>query len=257
MKDWNGRKINFAKSKGGVIVVTHPFDNLISTNCIPWPPPEIVQKLYKSRQIRAFQGSQSSICTSGLTYYCDLQSLHSEDAITWSVFGTVAYSGLSKRENWVSQFFKLLDISDAVSTNAVIFLWRRIPHPDTLVSGGPELDFGIITDNTLILGEVKWQSGVGSAQGKRKNKDQIQLRGEFLKKYGKTIFPSLKVQIVVGVGLSQNAFNNTVPSGVSFLSTTWEDICSIQAHPHFDEIQRYYEWKLNHKKKVKKAKKEQ
>jgi hypothetical protein len=34
MKDWNGRKINFAKSKGGVIVVTHPFDNLISTNCI-------------------------------------------------------------------------------------------------------------------------------------------------------------------------------------------------------------------------------
>lgn len=246
MKDWNGRKINFAKSKEGVIVVTHPFDNLISTNCIPWPPPEIVQKLYKSTQIRAFQDTQSSICTSGLTYYCDLQSLHSEDAITWSVFGTVAYSSLSERENWVSQFFKLLDISGAVSTNAVIFLWRRIPHPDTLVLGGPELDFGIITDNTLILGEAKWQSGVGSAQGKKKNKDQIQLRGEFLEKYGKIIFPSLKVQIVVGVGLYQNAFNNTVPSGVSFLSTTWKDICSIQSHPHFDEIQRYYEWKLDH-----------
>jgi len=80
--------------------------------------------------------------------------LHSEDAITWSVFGTIAYSTLSKRENWVSQFFKLLNISDAVSTNAVIFLWRRIPHPDTLVAGGPEIDFGIITDNALILGEA-------------------------------------------------------------------------------------------------------
>ena len=249
MKDWNGRNIEFANSKGGVIAVANPFDNLISKNCVPWPPPEIVQKLYQSRQVRAFQGAQCSICTKKLGYYCDLQSLHSEDAITWSVFGTVAYSSLSERENWASQFFKLLDISDAVSTNAVIFLWRRIPHPDTLVSGGPELDFGIITDNTLILGEAKWQSGVGSAQGKKKNKDQIQLRGEFLKKYGKIIFPLLKVQIVVGVGLSQNAFNNTVPKGVSFLSTTWEDICSIQAHPHFDEIQRYYKWKLYYKRK--------
>jgi len=246
MKNWNGRKINFAKSKGGVIVVSHPFDNLISANCIPWPSPEIIQKLYKSRQVRAFEGAQSSICTSGLGYYCDLQSLHSEDAITWSVFGTVAYSSLSIRENWVSQFFKLLDISGAVSTNAVIFLWRRIPHPDTLVLGGPELDFGIITDDTLIFGEAKWQSRIGMAQGKRKNKDQIQLRGEFLKKYGKKIFPSLNAYIVVGVGLFKNTFNNTVPTGVSFISTTWEDICSIQAHPHFDEIQRYYKWKLDH-----------
>ncbi|GAI96640.1 unnamed protein product, partial [marine sediment metagenome] len=210
-KDWNGKKICSAKSAGGVIVVAHPFDNLISKNCVPWPPPEIVQKLYRSRQIRAFQGVQSSICTSGLGYYCDLQSLHSEDAITWSVFGTVAYSSLSERENWVSQFLKLLNIPDAVSTNAAIFLWRRIPHPDTLVLGGPEIDFGIITDNTLILGEAKWQSGIGSAQGKNKNKDQIQLRGEFLEEYGKKIFPSQKVQIVVGIGLFKNAFNKRTP----------------------------------------------
>jgi len=246
MKDWNSKNILSTKSTGGVFVVAHPFDNLISGNCVPWPPLEIVQKLYQSRQIRAFQGAQFAICTSGLGYYCDLQSLHSEDAITWSVFGTIAYSTLSKRENWVSQFFKLLNISDAVSTNAVIFLWRRIPHPDTLVAGGPEIDFGIITDNALILGEAKWQSGVGSGQGKKKNKDQIQLRGEFLKKYGKIIFPSQKVQAVVGVGLFKNTFNNTVPTGVSFLSTTWEDICSIQVHPHFDEIQRYYKWKLDY-----------
>ena len=248
MKDWNGKNIEFAKSKGGVIAVANPFDNLISKNYVPWPPPEIVQKLYQSRQVRAFQGAQYSICTKKLGYYCDLQSLHSEDAITWSVFGTVAYSSLSERENWVSQFFKLLDISGAVSTNAVIFLWRRIPHPDTLVLGGPEVDFGIITDNTLILGEAKWQSGVGSAQGKNKNKDQIQLRGEFLEEYGKTIFPSQKVQIVVGIGLFKNAFNNTVPTGVNFLTTTWEDICSIPAHPHHNEIERYYKWKLDHKK---------
>jgi hypothetical protein len=35
MKDWNGRNIEFAKSKRGVIVVANPFDNLISKNCVP------------------------------------------------------------------------------------------------------------------------------------------------------------------------------------------------------------------------------
>ena len=42
---------------------------------------------------------------------------------------------------------------------------RGIPHPDTLVPGGPEIDFGIQTADTLILGEAKWLSGVGRLQG--------------------------------------------------------------------------------------------
>ncbi len=246
MRDWNGREIVSAKSKGGVTVVGHPLDNLISTGCVPWPPPEVVQKLYQSRHVRAFQDDQLSKCTSGLGYYCDLQSLHSEDAITWSVFGTISRSGKFQRESWVTEFFKLLGISGTSPNNADIFLWRRIPHPDTLVSGGPEIDFGIITDNALILGEAKWQSGVGTAQGKNKDKDQIQLRGEFLKKYGMRLFPTLNVQTVVGISLFPDAFKNTVPDGVNFHSAIWEDICSIQSHPNSEEIQLYYNWKKKH-----------
>lgn len=48
--------------------------------------------------------------------------------------------------------------------------------------------------NALILGEAKWQSEVGTAQGKKKDKDQIQLRGEFLKKYGMRLFPAVTAQ---------------------------------------------------------------
>ncbi len=253
MEDWNGKIVESAKSKGGVTVVAHPFDNLISTDCNPWPPSEVAQKLYKSRQVRAFQDEQLSICTSGLGYYCDLQSLHSEDAITWSVFGTAARSSLINRKRWISELFKLLNIPDASPENAEIVLWRRIPHPDTLVSGGPEIDFGIFTDNTLVLGEAKWQSGVGATQGEKKDKDQIQLRGEFLKKYGATLFPSLTVQVVVGVSLFNNVFINTVPNGVSFRTTTWKDICAVQSHPNFEEVQRYYDWKLKHTKMANKS----
>jgi hypothetical protein len=54
LKDWNGREIIGARSTGRVLVVADPMDNLISTGVSPWPPPEIVQKLYCSRQERAF-----------------------------------------------------------------------------------------------------------------------------------------------------------------------------------------------------------
>ena len=76
---------------------------------------------------------------------------------------------------------ELANIPTNISDQPEVFLWRRIPHPETLVSGGPEIDIGIITDNSIILCEAKWQSKVSTAQGIKKDKDQIQLRGEFLK----------------------------------------------------------------------------
>jgi hypothetical protein len=93
----------------------HPFDNLIRTGISSWPPPEIIQKLYKSRQSRAFEGKDLAIATSDLGYYCDLQSLHSEDAITWSVFGTIARAPQAVLEAWLKDLFRLLYVTKAVS----------------------------------------------------------------------------------------------------------------------------------------------
>lgn len=251
MQDWNGKEIPSACSKGGVKVVAHPLDNLISTGCSPWPLPEIAQKLYKSRQENAFIGEQLKICKSGLGYYCDLQSLNSEDAITWSVFGTISRSDRKQREAWLADFFRLIDLpAEALPICADICLWRRIPHPDNLVPGGPEIDFSIITENAVILGEAKWKSGVGKAQGKLKEKDQIQLRGEFLKKYGKKFFPQCPYHIVVGISLYDNSFKNTVPEGVNFKTTLWEDVCSLSSHPLSDEVERYLKWKVENSSAV-------
>jgi hypothetical protein len=244
MQDWNGKEITSAHSKGGVQVVAHPLDNLISTGCSSWPTAEIVQKLYRSRQENAFTGEQLAICKSGLGYYCDLQSLNSEDAITWSVFGTVARSNRTQKEAWVADFLKLIALPVEISPiGADIHLWRRIPHPDTLVPGGPEIDFAIFTENAVILGEAKWKSGVGKVQGKLKDKDQIQLRGEFLKEYGNKIFPQCKHHVVLGISLYSNSFENTVPDGVIFKTTIWEDVCKLSSHPLCNEVGRYYEWK--------------
>jgi hypothetical protein len=253
MLDWNGRAVSVARSKGGVKAVSHPYDNLIRTGFTAWPPPEIVQKLYKSRQARAFEGKDLEIATSGLNYYCDLQSLHSEDAITWSVFGTIARSPQNILETWVRDLFRLIDLPDSHTGNAEIFLWRRIPHPDTLVPGGPEIDVGITTSNTVILGEAKWLSGIGAAQGKARDKDQIQLRGEFLAKYGAGIFPDRPHKVVLGISLLPNAFKDTTPEGVYFRTTLWQHMSAIPTHPLLDELARYSEWKVVNSKVTRKG----
>jgi hypothetical protein len=248
MRNWSENEVTCAHSKGGVTVLAHPYDNLIRTGCEQWPPPEIVQKLYQSRQIRAFSGDDKTICTSGLGFYCDLQSIHSEDAITWSVFGTAAKASQPELEAWLADLLTLVDLPQVETTAAEVFLWRRIPHPDNLVPGGPEIDVGISTSNALILGEAKWQSGVGAAQGKGKDKDQIQLRGEFLRNYAPNFHPSRSEFVVLGISLFEDALFDTTPEGVAFRCATWEQICSISSHPHADEVKRYFNWKRKHTK---------
>ena len=244
--NWNGKEVACARSKGGVLALIHPLENLISNECFPWPTPEVVQKLYRSRHALAFAAGQFETCASGIGYYCDLQSIHSEDAITWSVFGTAARAPQVMLAAWLANLFALLRLPAARTEHAGVFLWRRIPHPDTLTMGGPEIDVGIITSNAVVLCEAKWKSRVGTGQGKERNKDQIQLRGEFLAKYGRAFFPTREHLVVLGINLAADSFVSTSPRGIEFRSTTWEDICSLRSHPLADEVKRYFEWKRTH-----------
>ena len=134
MITWNGKEVKSAISRGGVKVLAHPYDNLVCTGCRPWPPPEIIQKLYQSRQVRAF------------------------------------------------------------------------------------------------------------------SKDQLQLRGELLQKFGEKIFPNHSLFAVVGIGLHPDSFIDTTPDGVQFRSITWANICGLKFHPVADEVHRYYGWKKSNSK---------
>ena len=89
-KDWNGREIETARSQGGVLLLADFSDNLLRDPALPWPPPAIVQKLYESRQGSRFVESVSRVVERRLGFYSDLQSINSEDAITWSYFGLLS-----------------------------------------------------------------------------------------------------------------------------------------------------------------------
>lgn len=238
IKNWNDQVVAVIRSAGGVLATYNPFDNLMHDNIFPFPTPEIVQKLYKSRHERAFNEDIKS----SIGYYTDLQSLNSEDVITWSVFGTLMYSDSHSAINFTKKLFSILQL-DTTFTAANIWLWRRIPHPDTGVSGGPEIDFGLQTENTLVLGEAKWLSKVGKMQGKKQDKDQIDLRIEFVDKYGKVIWPSINEYAILGLSLDKSVMTEKYSTSIKLLDLSWDEICGIELHPKYESIQKYLEWK--------------
>ena len=247
--DWSGREIEIGTSAGGVKAVVDPWDNFVRTGISPWPPPELIQKLYQSRQARAFVDIEHSTITSRLGFYSDLQSIHSEDSITWSFFGPPIYAESAARTNFVEELLMLVGVPGS-ARNARIWLWRRLPHPDTLVPGGPEIDFGIQTDEVFLLGEAKWRSAVGAAQGANREKDQITLRREFCQKYGRRLLPDVRRFGILGVswkgGMLPHADTEAGDVLLHLRDVTWEALSSIQAHPCAEELRQYLKWKIEH-----------
>ena len=258
--NWNVRKIKVARSRGGVLATCRYHDNLIDRVPGVVEHAEHIQKLCRSSHESAFDADELAELQSHRGYYCDVQSLHSEDAITWSVFGTVGHSEEASRVRWVRELFKLLQLYREPE-HCEIALWRRIPHPETLDRSGPEIDFSIITECTVILGESKWLGDITGNQGRSKNKDQIELRMEYLRHYRQTIsywprsepWPVFKNTAVVLVTLDPLEYTiQDEYEGVEFRNVTWKQICSMKSHPLADEVGRYYRWKLLHSQRKQK-----
>lgn len=238
---WNNELPPPLESKGGVFAVQDIFDGCIHTGVSPWPPPELLQKAYRSRQEYAFGD-----IIHNFGYYCDLQSIHSEDAITWSVFGTLAKEPVATRVAWTRQFAALCDIDTSCWMSPEICLWRRVPHPESHVVGGPEIDFLVIDEKAIIIGEAKWRSEIGKAQGVSKDKDQLELRRLLAKNFFSKATPSATVYIVE-VGLDESSRSRIGEIGGRYI--TWERICTLSTHPLRDELGRYYAWKRRWTKK--------
>jgi hypothetical protein len=251
IKSWRGLPIDVAKSAGGVLAVADPWDNVIKTGVRPWPPPELIQKIYESRQVRAYAGAELALATSKLGFYSDLQSLHSEDAITWSFFGPVAYATQATRGAFVKELLELIEVQGS-SDNAHLWLWRRLPHPDTLVPGGPEIDFGIQTADVFLLGEAKWRSPVGRGQGVNRDKTQMTLREEFCQKYGTKLLSGTRHFVILGVswngGITLRADTETDGIALHARDTTWEGLARIASHPCAEEVRTYLVWKTHNSK---------
>ena len=100
-----------------------------------------------------------------------------------------------------------------------IDLWRRVPHPDKSLPGGPELDFVIDGNRCVVFGEVKWLAAEGRGQGVMQDKGQMQLRREFLGKYGRRVYGERGFS-VLGVSRGEPLERETPPDAEGVVTRT-------------------------------------
>lgn len=241
--DWNGRNVRAVRTRAGVWAFLDFADNLMRGGVAQWPAPELVQKLCMSDKVRFFSPEDQDFLTEHLGYYSDLQSAHSEDAIQWSYFGTLSYASVQQQVTFTNSLLAVVGLT-AENSAASVAIWRRVPHPDSLTQNGPELDFLIVGNQSILVGESKWRSGEGLWQGASGTATQLELRRAFLQRIGNPVFGS-RVAAVLYVLLDDSQIPAALAhsSPIPAMSISWSTLASKVYHPFQSEFQRYYDWK--------------
>lgn len=241
---WNGHGvIEVAESAGGVLATVDPFAGLYRPPSVPWPPPEVLQKLYASDRWRGKTSADDLSARSRLGYYCDLQSLNSEDAITWTFFGPLVYGPETDRLHFATRLFAWLDLPRP-RQRVTLWLWRRVPHPEKPTSsGGPEIDVGLQTESTLVLAEAKWNSSLGIGQGVEKNRTQLDLRKSFCSGLGAKGCAAVDRWIVLGIGRTGDVLESESGGPLRIANRTWREMLQFMPPEQVDLLTRYLDWK--------------
>jgi hypothetical protein len=244
--NWRQQEIEIATSRCGKLAVVDIADGLLRGDAKFWPAPELLQKLTRSGHQSDFDGPDLAAACSKYGHYSDLQSLRSEDAVTWSVFGTLIYADPAIRAAYARELLLALDVP--VSDREFdVWLWRRVPHPDTGGHNGPEIDFAIQSEHLLLLGEAKWGSKIGAGQGVNKDENQLSLRRRFFELRSGDLFAnqsSLVLLTVSSDGGLQVPMDKLLGSGTLYLrDAAWSAVSSLASHPLAEELGKYLAWK--------------
>lgn len=241
IRDWNGRDIDVDRSPGGVLLFCDVSDALIHLDGPYWPPPQVVMKMGAAQHGAKLPSSVRQ----KLGHYSALQSINSEDALTWNFFGPLINEPTAGARflNWLAE---RLGLPWGGNTAAITDVWRRIPHPDKPIAPGPELDAFLIADRIVVMVEAKWGSVEGKGQGVAGDKGQIQLRREFLTAYGQQLWQDRGL-LVLGVTLDSPLAVAEGPDerDVAVASITWSDLAEWPAHPKGSEFSRHLRWKAS------------
>ena len=113
--NWRGEPIEVARSPSGVVLLRDFADNLIRTSDVSWPPPALVSKLVAADRVSSRWPAALADRVSGrLGHYTALQSINSEDAITWSFFGPLMYGEPSRRVAFMRWLLDRLQLARGV-----------------------------------------------------------------------------------------------------------------------------------------------
>jgi hypothetical protein len=142
LNERNGRPVEIRRSRGnGVPYVTSWERNVIQPGAHAWPAWLVGQVRHYPAQPSWFADDDAPTLAKELGVISRFQSLHSEDAITWSWFGTVAVAEPAARVATVQWLYDRIGLVAAASPDVRIDQWLRVTHPNALSSpNGPEVD---------------------------------------------------------------------------------------------------------------------
>lgn len=183
IENWNGERVAVRRSRGGVLTFERGEDNVLGSP--PWPEALLGQvRGYAARRSHFAADDAEALATHLDGRISKFQSVNSEDAVTYSWFGTLASASVDARRATVQWLYDQAGIPAAAHA-PVIDQWERVFHPNAPDSPrGPELDARVDDPGAaLIYIEAKWKAKVGT--GKRTvadiPDDQIVLRRDSLR----------------------------------------------------------------------------
>lgn len=246
--DWNGSAVAAERSRSGVTAVLDVSDNLVAapSGSVDLPN-EVRSRLEPSDGRDGFDSDEMTRLSAKLGFYSDMQSLRCVDPITWSVFGTVAASGARERACWVEELLGRIGLSYSSSEPADVSLWKTLRRmgngEDTLST-----DASVITGDSAVFFEASWFSPDASdkSDGKGFGRD-IRARLRFLSGLSGGRMSRTEDRLV----LVQLCLHEDAPlltgkfEGVELRRMSWQYLVSLDSHPLYDEINRYYDWKLS------------
>ena len=245
IRHWQpGRTLIVAHCRSGIRVTAHPSDNLVRGPHPVWPTPELLQKYYANDRFKGRSPEDDAFARSALGHYCDLQSLNSEDAVTFSLFRTLACLQAQERNETIVRLFERIGLPSP-TTPVTTWLWRRLPHPEKPTStGGPEIDFGLLSTDVMVIGESKWNSPLGAAQGVNKDRTQLDLRVAWCTELGPRALPEVQRWVILGIARRPDLMETSGVGATSMVvNLRWQDLPPLFPASIRTELEEYLAWK--------------
>ena len=166
IRGWRGQDIVGVRSRSGGEFWARDWRDMV-----PSSSGEITTKAGRAPKASSwFQPDDFAILCEVHEHCCYLQSLRSEDTMTWAAFGPHVPDAV-------------LDDLMALAFGAVVRgpwrreHWRRYPHPDTnKTHGGPEPDAVLVTNDFCCVVESKWLADLDEEQGVDGTTSQLAMR---------------------------------------------------------------------------------
>jgi hypothetical protein len=248
--DWNGSPLLVRYSRGAsrVPYVEDWQRNVLGVEDAADAPGFLTRQVRAYVARRAWFSEQDALALSArLGRISKFQSLRSEDAVTWSWFGTLARAAADARRASIQWLYDFLDVNVDVSDDVAIRQWVRVPHPNVPGRVGPEVD-AIVDDRRgpLIYVEAKWRATLGTGRGvdEETPDDQIVLRCRALGAAARDESPP---RVVLGIsvnGSEVDVYQHVADeTDVVVRWLTWTDLATCHEHPQAQAFSSYLAWK--------------